>query len=108
MKNGIPQLTVRDLKRRMDAGEDVFLLDVREPHEYAIANLGGKLMPMNEVPQRLAEVDRDREIVIHCHHGMRSQRVAEFLQQSGYTGVVNLAGGIHAWANEIDPKMPKY
>jgi adenylyltransferase/sulfurtransferase len=92
----------------MDAGEDVFLLDVREPHEYAIANLGGKLMPMNEVPQRLAEVDRDREIVIHCHHGMRSQRVAEFLQQSGYTGVVNLAGGIHAWANEIDPKMPKY
>ena len=108
LKNGIPQLSVKDLKRRMDAGEDVFILDVREPYEYQIANIGGKLIPQNDVPQRLAEIDRDREIVVHCRSGVRSQRIAEFLSQAGYPKVVNLAGGILAWADEIDPKMQKY
>ena len=79
LKNGIPQLTVKELKRRMDAGEDVFILDVREPYEYQIANIGGKLIPQNDVPQRLAEIDRDREIVVQCRSGARSQRIAEFL-----------------------------
>ena len=108
MKNGIPQLSVKELKRRMDAGEDVFVLDVREPYEYQIANIGGKLIPQNDVPQRLAEIDRDREIVVQCRSGARSQRIAEFLAQNGYTKVSNLAGGILAWADEIDPKMQKY
>jgi rhodanese-related sulfurtransferase len=108
LKNGIPQLTVKELKRRIDAGEDVYILDVREPWEYKIAQIGGKLIPQNEVPQRLAEIDRDREVIVHCHHGVRSQRIAEFLKQAGYPKVVNLAGGIHAWADEIDPKMQKY
>jgi molybdopterin/thiamine biosynthesis adenylyltransferase/rhodanese-related sulfurtransferase len=108
MKNGIPQITVKELKRRIDAGEDVQLIDVREPYEYQIAQIGGKLIPQNDVPQRLADIDRDREVVVHCKSGGRSQRIAEFLKQSGYPRVVNVAGGILAWSDEIDPKVPKY
>ena len=108
VKNGIPQLGVKELKRRIDAGEDVFILDVREPYEYQIAQIGGKLIPQNDVPQRLAEIPRDREIVVQCRSGARSQRIAELLKQSGYTEVVNLAGGILAWSDEIDPKVQKY
>jgi adenylyltransferase/sulfurtransferase len=108
MKNGIPQITVKELKRRRDAGESVFLLDVREPYEYQIAQIGGTLIPQNDVPNRLAEIPRDREIIVQCRSGGRSQKIAEFLQQSGYTQVANLAGGILAWADEIDPKVQKY
>lgn len=108
VKNGIPQITVKELKRRMDAGEDVQLIDVREPYEFQIAQIGGKLIPQNDVPQRLAEIDRDREVVVHCKSGGRSQRIAEFLKQSGYPRVVNVAGGILAWSDEIDPKVQKY
>jgi molybdopterin/thiamine biosynthesis adenylyltransferase/rhodanese-related sulfurtransferase len=108
VKNGIPQLGVKELKQRMDAGEDVFILDVREPYEYQIAQIGGKLIPQNDVPQRIAEIPRDREIVVQCRSGARSQRIAEFLKQSGYIQVVNLAGGILAWSDEIDPKVQKY
>jgi adenylyltransferase/sulfurtransferase len=106
--NGIPQLTVKELKRRIDAGEDAYILDVREPYEYRIANLGGQLIPLNDVPNRLAEIDRDREVIVQCRSGARSQRVAEFLKQAGYPRVVNLAGGILAWSDEIDPKVQKY
>ncbi len=108
MKNGVPQLSVTELKHRIDAGEDVFVLDVREPYEYQIAQIGGKLIPQNDVPQRLAEIPRDREIVVQCRSGARSQRIAEFLMQSGYPKVVNLAGGILAWSDQIDPKVQKY
>jgi adenylyltransferase/sulfurtransferase len=108
LKNGIPQMTVKELKQKLDAGDNVLVLDVREPYEYQIANIGGKLIPQNDVPQRLAEIDRDREVVVHCRTGGRSQRVAEFLKQSGYSNVANLAGGIHAWSDEIDPSIPKY
>ncbi|MGA8742870.1 MAG: molybdopterin-synthase adenylyltransferase MoeB [Terracidiphilus sp.] len=108
VKNGVPQLSVKDLKKRIDAGEDVFILDVREPYEYQIAQIGGKLIPQNDVPQRLAEIPRDREIVVQCRSGARSQKIAELLKQSGYSQVVNLAGGILAWSDEIDPKVQKY
>ena len=108
MKNGIPQLAVKELKRRIDAGEDAYILDVREPFEYRIANIGGILIPMNEVPRRLAEIDRDREVIVQCRSGSRSQQVAEYLKQIGYPRVVNLAGGILAWSDEIDPSVPKY
>jgi len=108
LKNGIPQITVKELKRRMDAGEDVQLIDVREPFEYQIAQIGGKLIPQNDVPQRLAEIDREREVIVHCKSGVRSQRIAEFLVKMGYPRVVNLTGGIMAWADEIDPKVTKY
>jgi adenylyltransferase/sulfurtransferase len=108
VKNGIPQMTVKELKRRLDAGEDLQLIDVREPYEVQIAQMGGKLIPQNDVPQRLAEIDRDREVVVHCRSGARSQRIAEFLKQNGYLRVANLAGGILAWSDEIDPKVQKY
>ncbi|MGD1105553.1 MAG: molybdopterin-synthase adenylyltransferase MoeB [Terracidiphilus sp.] len=108
MKNGIPQISVQELKQRLDAGEDLMILDVREPYEYQIANIGGTLIPQNQVPQRLAEIDRNREIVVQCRSGGRSQRIAEFLAGQGYPNVKNLAGGILAWADQIDPKVPKY
>jgi adenylyltransferase/sulfurtransferase len=108
LKNGIPQITVKELKARIDGGEDVQLIDVREPYEQQIAQIGGKLIPQNDVPNRLAEIDREREVVVHCKSGGRSQRIAEFLQQQGYMRVANLAGGITAWSDEIDPKVPKY
>ena len=108
VKNGVPQLSVKDLKKRIDAGEDVFILDVREPYEYQIAQIGGKLIPQNDIPQRLAEIPRDREIVVQCRSGARSQKIAEFLKLSGYQQVVNLAGGILAWSDEIDPRVQKY
>jgi adenylyltransferase/sulfurtransferase len=108
MKNGIPQMTVKELKRRIDAGEDLFILDVREPFEYQIAQIGGKLIPLNDVPQRLNEIPREREIIVQCKSGGRSQRAAELLKQQGYPTVVNLAGGILAWSDEIDPAVQKY
>jgi len=108
MKNGVPQISVKEFKHRIDAGDDIFLLDVREPYEYQIAQIGGKLIPQNDVPQRLAEIPRDREIVVQCRSGARSQKIAEFLKQSGYSKVANLAGGILAWSDEIDPGVQKY
>jgi molybdopterin/thiamine biosynthesis adenylyltransferase/rhodanese-related sulfurtransferase len=108
MKNGVAQITPVELKRRIDAGENVFILDVREPFEYQIANIGGKLIPQNDVPQRLAEIDREREIVVQCKSGGRSQRIAEFLVQNGYAKVTNLTGGILAWSDQVDPKVQKY
>jgi len=108
MQNGIPQITPVELKRRLDAGEEVFVLDVREPHEYQIVNIGAPLIPLGDLPNRLNELDPNREIVVHCKSGGRSQRAAEFLQKSGFKNVVNLAGGITAWATDVDPKLPKY
>ena len=108
LKNGIPQMSVQELKQRRDVGEDVFVLDVREPYEVQIATIGGMLIPQNQVPQRLAEIPRDREVVVQCRSGGRSQRIAEFLAQQGYANVKNLAGGILAWADQIDPKVQKY
>jgi adenylyltransferase/sulfurtransferase len=108
MKNGIPQITVEELKRRIDAGEDVQLIDVRESYEFQIAQIGGKLIPQNDVPQRLAEIDPAREVVVHCKSGGRSQRIAEYLKQQGYPRVANVAGGILAWSEKIDPKVQKY
>jgi adenylyltransferase/sulfurtransferase len=108
VKNGIPQITVHELKRRREAGEPHLLLDVREPWEYAVAHIGGHLIPQGEVAARLDELDREVEIVVHCHGGVRSQRIAELLRQNGFERVSNLAGGIHAWSVEIDPKVPTY
>ena len=108
MQNGIPQTTVQELKRRRDAGESFLLLDVRETWEAQTASIGGKLIPQNEIPLRLAELDPAQEIIVHCRSGARSQRTAEFLQQNGFQRVANLAGGILAWSDQIDPSVPKY
>ena len=108
IRNGIPQLSVRDLKQRIDRGEDVYIIDVREPFEYQIANIGGRLIPQREVPMRLGEIDRNREVIVQCRSGARSQKIAEFLKQSGYPSVANLEGGILAWADQIDASVKKY
>ncbi len=105
---GVPEIQVEDLKRRLDAKEDLFVLDVREPHEYQICNLGGHLIPLNDLPKRVNELDFSREIVVHCKMGGRSAKAVEFLRQSGFKKVHNLAGGINAWAERVDPKVPKY
>jgi molybdopterin/thiamine biosynthesis adenylyltransferase/rhodanese-related sulfurtransferase len=108
LNNGVPQIAVSDFKRKLDAGEDIYLLDVREPHEYQIANLGGHLIPLGDLPARVGELDKSREIVVHCKMGGRSQKAAEFLQQAGFRNIQNLAGGIQAWSEEVDPRVPKY
>jgi molybdopterin/thiamine biosynthesis adenylyltransferase/rhodanese-related sulfurtransferase len=102
------EISPEELKRRLDAKEDLFILDVREPHEYQISNLGGYLIPLNDLPRRVNELDTSRTIVAHCKMGGRSAKAAEFLRQAGFKNVLNLTGGINAWAEKIDPKMPKY
>jgi adenylyltransferase/sulfurtransferase len=108
VETGIPEMQVEELKRRLDAGDDLFVLDVREPHEYQICNLGGHLIPLGDLPKRVSELDSSREIVAHCRSGVRSAKAVGFLQQAGFRKVHNLAGGILAWADRVDPKMPKY
>ena len=105
---GPSEIQVEELKRRLDAGDDLFVLDVREPHEYQICNIGGYLIPLGDLPKRVNELDSSREIVAHCRSGVRSAKAVAFLQQSGFKKVHNLAGGILAWADRVDPKMPKY
>src|SRR5437763_8088702 len=105
---GVPEISVEELKRRLDAKDDLFILDVREPHEYQICNLGGYLIPLNDLPKRVSELDSSREIVVHCKMGGRSAKAAAFLLQSGLRKVHNLAGGITAWSDRVDPNVPKY
>src|SRR6201996_6058978 len=105
--NGIEQIDVTTFKQQQDAGKNYFLLDVREPHEFKIAEIGGYLIPLGDLQKRVGELDKSREIVAHCKMGGRSQKAAEFLQQAGFK-VKNLAGGINAWSEQIDPRVPKY
>lgn len=85
------------------------LLDVREPWEYRIAHIEGSiLIPMRDIPSSCEALEREREVVVICHHGIRSQRVACFLEHVGFDRVYNLAGGIDAWTREVDPEMPVY
>jgi len=108
MTNGIPEITARELKARQDRGDDLFILDVREPHEYQICNLNGKLIPLGELPRRVSELDSSREMVVHCRSGKRSADAIQFLQTAGFKKLLNLKGGVLAWADEVDPSMPKY
>jgi len=101
-------ISVEELKRRLDAGDDLFVLDVREPHEYQICNINGHLIPLGDLPKRVNELDPNKEIVAHCRSGARSAKAADFLRKAGFRNVHNLAGGILAWADKIDPKMAKY
>src|ERR1700675_323872 len=108
MTDGIPEITAKELKARQDRGDDLFILDVREPHEYQICNLHGKLIPLGELPRRVSELDRSREMVVHCRSGKRSADAIQFLQKAGFKQLLNLKGGVLAWADEVDPSMPKY
>ena len=102
------EISVEELKKKIDNKEDIFILDVRELHEYQICNLGGYLIPLGDLPKRVGELDSSREIVAHCKMGGRSAKAVAFLQQAGFKKVSNLTGGITAWAERVDPKMPKY
>ena len=104
----IPEIQPEEFKRRLDAGEDIFVLDVREPHEYQICSIHGNLIPLGDLPRRVHELDSSREIVVHCKSGARSAKAVDFLRQSGFKRVSNLAGGILAWADRVDPTLPKY
>ena len=110
VQDGIPQISVETLKAKRDAGEDFLLLDVREPHEYQIAEINGKLIPLGSIGQRLSELAdyKDKEILVHCRSGARSQKAALELKAAGFTNVSNVAGGILAWADRIDPSVAKY
>ncbi|HZI20779.1 MAG TPA: rhodanese-like domain-containing protein [Pyrinomonadaceae bacterium] len=104
------EMTATELKRRLDNGEDLQIIDVREPHEYDIARIpGSKLIPLGQVVNRQAEIDPARETVVHCKMGGRSARAIEALTRAGFSGrLVNLKGGITAWSNDVDPSVPKY
>ena len=84
------------------------MLDVREPHEYQIVNINGHLIPLGDLPTRVHELDSSREIVVHCKSGARSAKAVDFLRKSGFKRATNLTGGILAWAERIDPSLPKY
>jgi adenylyltransferase/sulfurtransferase len=103
------EITVVELKQRLDRREDLFILDVRNPEEIQICRLpGSTVIPLPTLPQRFGELDRNREIIVHCKSGMRSQKAIQFLRQQGFSNLKNLTGGILAWADRIDRTMLKY
>jgi sulfur-carrier protein adenylyltransferase/sulfurtransferase len=105
----VNEISVADLARKHNAGEDFLLLDVREPDELAIASIPWAVaIPMGQVPERLAELPKDKPIAVLCRSGARSGRVTEFLNGNGFPDVANVAGGILAWSDAIDPSVPKY
>jgi sulfur-carrier protein adenylyltransferase/sulfurtransferase len=104
----VPEIAPRELKARLDRGDDLFILDVREPHEFQICNLGGHLIPLGELSRRVNELDSSREIVAHCRSGKRSAEAVEFLRSAGFRKVLNLKGGILGWSDEVDASVPKY
>lgn len=111
MANGSDEVTVLELKELLDRNEDITLVDVRQPHEWDIGNLGpygATMIPLNELRDRYDEIDPNADIVVYCRSGARSARAVEFLKEQGYERVRNLVGGILAWSEHIDPSIPKY
>jgi adenylyltransferase/sulfurtransferase len=105
----LPQISPEDLKARIDHGPVPFVLDVRNPDEFAIGRIPGSLLiPLPELPARLGELDPDQEIIVHCKMGGRATQAQVFLQQHGFKDVKNLTGGILAWSERVDPSVPKY
>jgi sulfur-carrier protein adenylyltransferase/sulfurtransferase len=104
----VPEITPIELKQRLDRGDDLFVLDVREPHEYQICNLNGHLIPLGELPRRVHELDSSNEIIAHCRSGKRSAEAVDFLRKAGFRKVLNLRGGILSWSTEVDSTVPRY
>ncbi|MCE7934320.1 MAG: molybdopterin-synthase adenylyltransferase MoeB [Chlorobi bacterium CHB2] len=104
----VPEITVEQLAELRSSGTPHTLIDVREPHEYELCNIGGTLIPLGQLPERYSEIPRDGTVVIHCRSGARSTKAIEYLQSLGYANVANLTGGIRAWSDVIDPSVPKY
>jgi molybdopterin/thiamine biosynthesis adenylyltransferase/rhodanese-related sulfurtransferase len=110
-ENDVPEITPTELKARLDRGDRLTIVDVREPHEWEIGNLaqhGARLIPLGEVPERVEEIDPEEEIVLQCRSGARSARALRYLREQGYPRLWNLKGGILAWSDEVDPSIPKY
>lgn len=109
-QQAVPEITATELKQRLDAGEDIQIIDVREAHEVAVAKLPNAAhIPLGQVINRMSEIDPNRETVVHCKMGGRSAKAIEALKRSGFSGnLLNLKGGITAWSNEVDPSVPKY
>ena len=106
--HGQYKITVEELKTRLDRGDDLYILDVREPHEYEIVNIGGELIPLGDLPKRVNELDPLKEIIVHCKSGIRSAKAVDFMRNAGFTKVKNLIGGIDSWAKKINPSLPRY
>ncbi len=105
----LPEITPAALRDRLDAGDDVFVLDVREPHEFEIARIGGStLIPLGTLPQHVHELDSTADIVVHCKSGVRSGKAQRLLKEMGFSRVTNLSGGILRWSDEVDPNVPRY
>lgn len=103
------EITAQELKERLSRSNNMQLVDVREPSEFEICNLGGDLIPMEELQKQANRIRRDVPVVMVCHHGFRSAQAINYLtQRLGYENLLNLKGGIHAWATEVDPTMTKY
>lgn len=102
------EITTVELKEKIDNGDPVFLLDVREPYEHEYANLGGKLIPLNQLRSRFRELNAEHEIIVYCHRGNRSAYAVNFLLQRGFEKVKNLVGGIDDWSQRVDPTLPRY
>lgn len=104
----VPEIQAEELKYRLDRGDDLLLLDVRDEYEYEISNIGGQLIPLPELPKRFHELPADQAIVAICKMGPRGSRAVQFLQQNGFENVCNLSGGIHAWSDRVDRSVRKY
>jgi rhodanese-related sulfurtransferase len=105
---GVPEIRVEELKQRLDAGENLFLLDVRDEFEYEISNIGGQLIPLPELSTRVNELDANQKIVTVCKMGPRGAKAVQVLNRAGFTQVWNLTGGIHAWSDRVDRSVRKY
>jgi adenylyltransferase/sulfurtransferase len=107
--NNMKEVSVQELKEMMDKKSDFQLIDVREPHEYDICNLGGELIPQGEIPHSVARISKDKKVIVQCRSGARSGNMVQWLEKNhGFTNLYNLKGGILAWAKEIDTSMPTY
>jgi rhodanese-related sulfurtransferase len=107
-KVNVPEIRVEELKRRLDAGENLFLLDVRDEFEYEISNIGGQLIPLAELSKRVNELDASQKIVALCKMGPRSIKAVKVLHDAGFNNVWSLTGGIHAWSDRVDHRVRKY
>jgi adenylyltransferase/sulfurtransferase len=107
-KMSVPEIKAEDLKKRLDAGENLFLLDVREEFEFETSNIGGYLIPLAELPRRFNELDANQEIVAVCKMGPRGAKAVQLLNRAGFSHVWNLTGGIHAWSDRVDHAVRKY
>ena len=105
---GVPEIRVEELKQRLDAGESLFLLDVRDEFEYETSNIGGHLIPLAELSKRVSELDASQKIVTVCKMGPRGAKAVQLLHKAGFDKVWNLAGGIHAWSDRVDRSVLKY